>query len=89
MSLISTLLSGINTTSSLLDKVLSKRGTRIDDKISAVTSMQKAINYTEAYLTKTNNTFIPNEELSILWLEAFTSMIKIDKNPAILKKKIA
>ena len=82
MSLISTLLSGINTTSSLLDKVLSKRGTRIDDKISAVTSMQKAINYTEAYLTKTNNTFIPNEELSILWLEAFTSMIKIDKNLA-------
>ena len=82
MSLISTLLSGINTTSSLLDKVLSKRGTRIDDKISAVTSMQKAINYTEAYLTKTNNTFIPNEELSNLWLEAFTSMIKIDKNLA-------
>ncbi|MFK2820194.1 hypothetical protein U0L90_08705 [Flavobacteriaceae sp. LMIT009] len=82
MSLISTLLSGINTTSSLLDKVLSKRGTRIDDKISAVTSMQKAINYTEAYLTKTNNTFIPNEELSSLWLEAFTSMIKIDKNLA-------
>lgn len=82
MSLISTLLSGINTTSSLLDKVLSKRGTRIDDKISAVTSMQKAINYTEAYLTRTNNTFIPNEELSSLWLEAFTSMIKIDKNLA-------
>lgn len=82
MSLISTLFSGINTAGSLLDKVLSKRGTRINDKIKAVTSLQKAINYTEAYLTKTNNTYQPNEHLSNSWLEAFTAMIKIDKNLA-------
>lgn len=82
MSLIGTLFSGINTSSSLLDKVLSKRGTRINDKIKAVANLQKAINATEAYLTKSKKAYQPNEQLSNLWLEAFTAMIKIDKNLA-------
>ena len=82
MVLFGTLFSGINTSSSLLDKVLSKRGTRIDNKIMAVANLQKAINATEVYLTKNNKNYQPNEQLSNLWLEAFTSMIKIDKSLA-------
>ena len=82
MSLIGTLFSGINTSSSLLDKVLSKRGTRVNDKIKAVANLQRAINATEVYLTTTNKSFKPNEHLSNLWLEAFTAMVKIDKKLA-------
>lgn len=82
MSLFSTLFSGINTASSLLNKVLSKRGTRIENKIKAVVVMQKAINNTEAFLVKSKHNYQPNEALSNLWLDAFKEMIKIDKSLA-------
>lgn len=77
-----TIFSGIGTAVTVLDKVLPKKGTRIRDKIIAVTAMQKAINATEAYLTTSNRNYVPNQNLSNLWLEAFTAMIKIDKNLA-------
>lgn len=77
-----TIFSGIRTANSLTDRVLSKKGTRIDNKILAVSSLQRAINATEIYLTTSNRNYIPNENLSNLWLEAFTAMIKIDKELA-------
>lgn len=76
------LISGIGLTESLLDRVLGKRGTRIAKKITAVTLMQRAVNNTEAYLTRTNHDYVPNEVLSNLWNDAFASMISIDKNLA-------
>lgn len=82
MATFSTLFSGVNTASSVIDKVLSKKGTKIDNKILAIASMQKAINSTEIYLTRNNRNFQPNQELSNLWLEAFVAMIKIDKSLA-------
>jgi hypothetical protein len=75
-------ISGMGLTESVLDKVLSKRGTRIAKKISSVTLMQRAINNTEAYLTRTNHDYAPNETLSNLWNDAFASMISIDKDLA-------
>ncbi len=83
MSGIGTFLSGIRTAIAVTDKVLSKKGTRIDNKIIAVSAMQRAINATEIYLTTSNRNYSPNENLSNLWLEAFTAMIKIDKSLAI------
>lgn len=80
---IGTLLSGINTAGSVLSKVLSKRGTRIQKKIVAVSLMQKAINNTEAYLVKSDRDFVPKENLSQLWLDAFTAMITVDKTLAL------
>lgn len=77
-----TIFSGIRTADSLTDRVLSKKGTRIDNKIFAVSSLQRAINATEIYLTTSNRNYVPNENLSNLWLEAFTAMIKIDKKLA-------
>jgi hypothetical protein len=77
-----TIFSGIELADKLIDKVLSKKGTRIDNKIDAVVSMQRAINTTENYLTTSNNNYVPNEILSNLWLDAFTSMIRIDKQLA-------
>lgn len=50
--------------------------------MKAVYSLQKAINATEIYLTQSKRKYIPNERLSNLWLKAFTTMIKIDKNLA-------
>lgn len=82
MSGIGTILSGIRTAVQVTDKVLSKKGTRIDDKIRAITAMQRAINATESYLESSNRNFKPNDNLSNLWLEAFTAMIKIDKTLA-------
>jgi len=75
-------ISGLGLTDSVLDKVLSKRGTRITKKILAVTLMRRAINNTEAYLTRTNHDYSPNEALSNLWNEAFGAMIPIDKDLA-------
>ena len=77
-----TFFSGIKTAISLIDKVLPKKGTRISDKVLAVTAMQRAINATEAYLTTSNRNFKPNDNLSNLWLDAFTAMVKIDKELA-------
>lgn len=77
-----TIFSGIGTVVTVLDKVLPKRGTRIKDKIIAVTAMQKAINATEVYLTTSERNYIPNQDLSNLWLDAFTTMVKIDRNLA-------
>ncbi len=79
---IGTLLSGINTTKGLLEFILSKKGACIEKKIIAVKLMQKAINSTEIYLVESNRNFRPNQTLSSLWLEAFTSMIPINKNLA-------
>jgi len=78
-----TIFSGIRTAISLTGKVLPKKGTRINDKIIAVTAMQRAINATEAYLTTSNRNYKPNDTLSNLWLEGFTAMIKIDKELAL------
>ena len=77
-----TIFSGIKTAISLTDKVLPKKGTRINDKVLAVTAMQRAINATEAYLTTSNRNYSPNNNLSNLWLDAFITMIKIDKKLA-------
>ncbi|SFZ94443.1 hypothetical protein SAMN05428642_104184 [Flaviramulus basaltis] len=77
-----TIFSGIRTADSLVGKVLSKKGTRIDKKIIAVASLQRAINATEIYLSTSNRNYSPNENLSNQWLEAFTAMIKIDNNLA-------
>ena len=77
-----TIFSGIKTAISLTDKVLPKKGTRINDKVIAVTAMQRAINATEAYLTTSNRNYSPNNNLSNLWLDAFITMIKIDKKLA-------
>ena len=79
---IGTIISGLNLTNSVLDKVLSKRGTKLDKKILAVSLMRKAINNTEAYLVKTDHDYIPNENLSDMWNSAFTAMISIDKELA-------
>lgn len=76
-------IAGMGLTESVLDKVLSKRGTKITKKILAVTLMQRAINNTEAYLTKTNHDYSPNETLSNFWNDAFASMISIDKDLAL------
>jgi len=75
-------IAGMGLTESVLDKVLSKRGTKITKKILAVTLMQRAINNTEAYLTRTNHDYSPNEVLSNFWNDAFASMISIDKDLA-------
>ncbi len=75
-------ISALGLTDSVLDKVLSKRGTRITKKILAVTVMRKAINNTEAYLTRTNQDYSPNEALSNLWNDAFAAMLPIDKDLA-------
>lgn len=82
MAELGTLLSGIRTVIAVIDKVLPKKGTKIENKILAVSTMQKAINHTEAYLVKSDRNFVPNENLADLWMEAFTVMIKIDKNLA-------
>jgi hypothetical protein len=74
-----TLISAVNTGGNLLSRILSKRGTRITKKITAVSLMQKAINNTELYLVNSNNNYQPNAKLSQLWLEAFTAMIPVDK----------
>ena len=73
------LMSVIQVAESTLSKVLSKKGTRINDKIKATSSLQEAINATEAYLTQNNHIYQPNNEISRLWNQAFTDMIKIDK----------
>ncbi len=78
-TVLSTIFSGIKAVEIIVESVLSKKGTRIDNKIKAVTSLQKAINTTEIYLTNSNQNYVPNQELSDLWLVAFTNMIKIDK----------
>jgi len=77
-----TIFSGIKTADSVVSKVLSKKGTRIQNKIDAVASMQMAINATRIYLTEQNHNYAPNINLSNLWLIAFSSMIKIDKRLA-------
>jgi len=79
---LSTIISGLSLTNSVLDKVLSKRGTKIEKKILAVSLMRKAINNTEAHLIETNHMYTPNANLSNMWNDAFTAMISIDKELA-------
>ena len=68
--------------SSLIERVLPKKGTRIDKKIEAVRSMQQAVNNTRLYLVNSNNSYQPNAELSDLWNLAFAAMVPIDKTLA-------
>lgn len=79
---IGTIFSGIRTADHILNKVLSKKGTRIDEKIIAVDTLQRAINSTEIFLKENNRNYQPNENLSNLWLNVFTAMVKIDKSLA-------
>ena len=76
---LSTLFSGLNSIRTIIDSILSKRGTRIEKKIIALGKLQEAINATESYLIKKHHKANPNTELSRLWVEAFTAMIPIDK----------
>lgn len=82
MIALNTILGGINTSQTLLDKVLSKKGTKREKKILAVSLLQKAINNTEQYLVESQSNYRPNQELSQLWLDAFTAMVSIDKELA-------
>lgn len=82
MAGLGTIFSGLKLAETSISKVLSKKGTRINNKVLAVSAMQRAINATEIYLTNSNHNYQPNENLSNLWLEAFTAMIKIDKSLA-------
>lgn len=68
----------VNIANSLLSKVLSKRGTRIEKKILAVKLMQRAINNTKHYLN-TSEKLKSNTELSNLWNDAFGAMFPINK----------
>ena len=72
----------ISELNSAIQSNLTKKGTRIDKKIEAVRSLQKAINNTRNYLIKSNNDYQPNVELSNLWNEAFAAMLPIDNSLA-------
>ncbi len=76
------ILSVLNLAISTVGKALTKRGTRIDKKIRAVQTMQKAVNQTKLYLNKSDNRYYPNAELSNLWNEAFAAMMPIDRSLA-------
>ena len=78
----STIFSGIRAVDAVLGQVLGKRGTKIEKKIYAVSCMQKAINATEIYLTKNDQQYQPNENLSNLWVEAFSAMVPVNKEIA-------
>jgi len=78
-----TLFSGLKLADSVLGKVLSKKGTRLQKKIEAVRVMQRAINNTRQYLVESNNNYAPNAELSNLWNDAFGVMMPIDKTLAV------
>ncbi len=75
--------SGTKILSDFLDLVLTKRGTRLEKKIEAVSLMQKAINNTDAHLTLTKQEYLPNAILSNLWNDAFKSMLSVDRKIAI------
>ena len=76
------LFSGINAADRIAGRILSKKGTRLEKKIRAVGDLQKAINATEAYLVSSKQAYLPNADLSSLWVQAFTSMIPFDKELA-------
>lgn len=80
---LTTLFSGINTAESISGRILSKRGTRLEQKIEAVENLQLAINASTIYLASSKNTYDPNLEISQLWLKAFSSMLPFDKELAI------
>ena len=77
------LFSGINAADRIAARILGKKGTRLEKKIQAVGDLQKAINATEAYLVSSGQVYLPNTDLSSLWVQAFTSMIPFDKELAI------
>ena len=72
------ILAVFNLALSAVGKALTKRGTRIDKKIRAVQTMQKAVNQTRLYLNTSDNDYYPNAQLSDLWNEAFAAMMPID-----------
>lgn len=79
---LTTLLSGVQTAGTLLNQVLSKRGTRVSQKINAVARIQEAINTTKIYITESKGNYLPNTTLSKLWLDAFTAMIPVNTDLA-------
>lgn len=79
----STIFSGLKLADSVLGKVLSKKGTRLQKKIEAVRVMQRAVNNTRQYLVDSNDNYVPNAELSNLWNDAFGAMMPIDKTLAV------
>ncbi len=76
------ILAVFNLALSAVGKALTKRGTRIDKKIRAVQTMQKAVNQTRLYLNTSDNDYYPNAQLSDLWNEAFAAMMPIDASLA-------
>jgi hypothetical protein len=79
---LSLIIRGFELAASSLEKVLSKRGTRLSRKIEAVRTMERAINNTRAYLVNSRGRYKANTELSDLWNEAFAAMLPIDKDLA-------
>lgn len=79
---LTTLLPGVQSVRTVLDEVLSKKGTKVTLKINAVSRMQEAINATKIYITKSKGNYLPNTTLSKLWLDAFTAMIPVNKDLA-------
>lgn len=73
---------GLQLASSTLDSVLSKRGTRLQKKMEAVRTMERAINNTRAYLAKNHGRYHPSTELSNLWNDAFVAMLPIEPSLA-------
>lgn len=79
---VDTIIAGLGLANSLLDRVLPKKGTKIEKKIVAVSLMRRAVNNTEIYLEENNHHYQPNQALSNLWNDAFTAMVSIDKELA-------
>ena len=77
-----TLFSGINTADRISGRILGKKGTRLEKKIEAVEKLQLAINATTSYLVSSKNNYVPNFEISQLWVKAFSSMLPFDKDLA-------
>ena len=68
---------------SILDRIISWRSTRKALKVHAITLLQKAINQTEIYLEVSGGAYLPNQELSNAWIEAFEAIAPIDSDLAI------
>ena len=79
---LSLIIRGFELAASALEKVLSKRGTRLTKKIEAVRAMERAINNTRVFLVESKGNYKANAVLSDLWNEAFAAMLPIDKDLA-------
>ncbi|MFD1316634.1 hypothetical protein [Namhaeicola litoreus] len=77
--MIADILSVLGLFGNALEKVMTKKGTRLEKKITAVGDLQKAINATKSYLVSSHKNYSPNSTLSNLWNTAFVSMVPFDK----------